>query len=180
MDCISIKNLEVFSRQDDLQDAFIRQNSARINCQNAKEKMGSTLSDFDALRDEVEELKKDLLLLDNEKSDNEKKFNDSLLGEEKERKIIEENSAKLVVLRNEETVKIAAVSDIQLVMEKLYQKQEFEQLNLDRIKSEADKSIKEKEEIIKNRSLSDEEIEFKKESIKELEKTRKTNKNQRT
>ena len=41
------------------------------------------------------------------------------MGEEKERKIIEENSAKLVVLRNEETVKIAAVSDIQLVMEKL-------------------------------------------------------------
>ena len=48
--------LQIIKNMDKLQDAFIRQNSARINCQNAKEKMGSSLSDFDALREEAADI----------------------------------------------------------------------------------------------------------------------------
>lgn len=161
----------VIKIKDDIQNAYLRQNSARIKCDNAKEKMGNTLSDFDALREEVSVIQLDLSTLNTQKENNEKLYNDSVLNEEKEKKLIDEKQKELVELRNDETGKLQAVSDIHLVMEKLYQKQEFEQSNLDRLKNEADKFVKEKEEILNSRKMSDEEIEQKKHNLEEIKKT---------
>ena len=163
--------MQIVKNKDDLQDAFIRQNSARINCQNAKDKMGSTLSDFDALRDEVDDINLDLESLNKQKENNEKLFNDSLLNEENEKKNIDENQIKLAELRNLETEKLSAAADAQLVLEKLYQKQEFEQVNLDRLQNEEERFENEKEEILNSRTLSDEDIQFKKNSLEEIKET---------
>ena len=151
--------------KDDIQNAYLRQNSARINCDNAKEKMGSTLSDFDALREEVSVLKLDLDSLEKQKKDKEDELSTFIKNEENEKKLIDEKQKELVLLRNDETSKLQVVSDIHLVMEKLYQKQEFEQSNLVRLNADADRIVKDKEELLSSRNLSDEDIEIKRANL---------------
>ncbi|MCQ2543160.1 MAG: chromosome segregation protein SMC [Lachnospiraceae bacterium] len=162
---------EIIKNKDNLQDAFIRQNSARINCQNAKEKMGSTLSDFEALREEVDIIKLDLETLEKEKTAKENLFKESIENEKNEKKLIDTKQAELVSLRSVETGKLENVQNANLVLEKLYQKQEFEQANLDRIKSEITRFENDKNEIINSRSLSDDEIERKKVNLEEIRET---------
>ncbi len=162
---------QIIKNKDDLQDAFIRQNSARINCENAKEKMGSTMSDFDALKEEAAMISLDLESLDKQKKDKEKLFDDSLQNEEKEKKSIDEKQKELASLKIEENDKTKIVNDSRLVMEKLYQKQEFEQSNLNRIKEETDRYIREKEEVVNSRNLTDKEIEVKKENLEQIKET---------
>lgn len=157
--------------KDDIQNAYLRQNSARINCDNAKEKMGSTLSDFDALREEVSVLKLDLDSLEKQKKDKEDELSTFIKNEENEKKLIDEKQKELVLLRNDETSKLQVVSDIHLVMEKLYQKQEFEQSNLVRLNADADRIVKDKEELLSSRNLSDEDIEIKRANLEEIKKT---------
>ncbi|MCR4649758.1 MAG: chromosome segregation protein SMC [Lachnospiraceae bacterium] len=162
---------QIMKNKDDLQDAFIRQNSARINCENAKEKMGSTMSDFDALREEAAMIALDLETFAKNKEEKELLFTQSVENEENEKKKIESKQAELVELKNQEAEKASKANDAHLVMEKLYQKQEFEQSNLDRIKAEAERFVKEKEEVISNRKLTDEEIEKKKEDLESIRET---------
>ena len=161
----------IIKNKDDLQNAFIRQNTARMNCENAKEKMGSTMSDFDALKEEASMIAIDLETFAKTKSEKEALFEESLKNEDKEKKTIEEKQAELVLLKKDEDEKTQAVNNTRLVMEKLYQQQEFGQSNLDRIKAEADNLAKDKEEIINSRSLTDKEIEIKKENLKSIEET---------
>jgi len=56
-------------------------------------------------------------------------------------------------------------------MEKLYQKQEFEQANLDRLISEAKRLSDEKAEIFNARTMSDDEINKKKEDLEKIKET---------
>ncbi|MBO4346332.1 MAG: chromosome segregation protein SMC [Lachnospiraceae bacterium] len=161
----------IIKNKDDLQDAFIRQNSARINCENAKEKMGSTLSDFDALREEAAMIGLDLESLDKQKADKEVLLKESVANEEKEKLTIDEKQKELVSLKNDETEKAKNVNDSNLVMEKLLQKQEFEQSNLNRLSADAKRLSDEKEEIIQSRTLTDTDIENKKKDLEEIKKT---------
>lgn len=163
--------LQIIKNKDKLQDAFIRQNSARINCQNAKEKMGSSLSDFDALREEAADIKDELVVLEKQKEEKEVLFKESLTKEENEKKQIEEHQNKLNELRNDETSKIQKVNDANLVMEKLYQKQDFEQANLDRLTKEADRLAEEKAEIVDAIKATNTEIEEKKSNLEEIKAT---------
>ena len=161
----------IIKNKDDLQNAFIRQNSARINCENAKEKIGTTLSDFESLKEEVSMIGIDLESLKKQKFEKEELFNKSIESEEKEKKVIDEKQTELVKLKEEETTKASKVNDAHLVMEKMYQKQEFEQANLDRLNAEAQRFINEKQEIIESQKLTDEEIARKKENLESIKET---------
>ncbi len=161
----------IIKNKDDLQNAFIRQNSARINCENAKEKIGTTLSDFESLKEEVSMIGIDLESLKKQKVEKEDLFNKSIESEEKEKKVIDEKQTELVKLKEEETTKASKVNDAHLVMEKMYQKQEFEQANLDRLNAEAQRFINEKQEIIESQKLTDEEIARKKENLESIKET---------
>ncbi len=163
--------LEIVKNKDDLQAAFIRQNTARINCENAKEKMGTTMSDFEALKEEAAMIALDLESLTKQKTDKEKLFEESVQNEEKEKKTVALKQEELTSLKVKETEKIKNVNDSKLVMEKLYQKQEFEQSNLDRLNNEAKRFADEKEEVLNSRNLTDKEIEIKRENLEKIKET---------
>ena len=161
----------IIKNKDDLQKAFLRQNTARMNCDNAKEKMGSTMSDYDALKEEAAMINLDLEALNKQKNEKEGLFDESLKSEEKENKTIEEKQKELASLKTEEADKSKNVNDSTLVMEKLYQKQEFEQANLNRLKGDFDKLTAEKEEVINAGKHTDEEIKIKKENLESIKET---------
>ncbi|MCR5848426.1 MAG: chromosome segregation protein SMC [Lachnospiraceae bacterium] len=162
---------EIIKNKDDLQNAYIRQNTARMNIENEKEKIGTSLSDFEALKEEAAKINLDLESYEKLKTEKQKLLDESLVKEENEKKITEEKQAELNVLKNEESEKINAVNAAQLVMEKLVQQQDFEQSNLDRLNSEADRLVKDKEEVLNSRNLSDKEIERKKQDLESIKET---------
>lgn len=163
--------LAIVKNKDDLQAAFIRQNTARINCENAKEKMGSTMSDFESLKEEAAMIGLDLDSFSKQKEEKERLLEESVQKEENEKKTVAEKQEELVSLKSRETEKIKIVNDSKLVMEKLYQKQEFEQANLNRLHSEAQRFVNEKDEVLNSRNLTDKEIEVKKENLEQIKET---------
>ena len=113
----------------------------------------------------------DLESFEKQKKEKEALFDESLKNEEKEKKTIEEKQAELVALKNDESVKSQNVNDSTLVMEKLYQKQEFEQSNLDRLKGDADRLNSEKNEVSSARSQAENDIKVKKENLLQIKDT---------
>jgi len=162
---------QIVSNKDALQNAFIRQNSARINCENAKEKMGSTMSDFDSLKEESSMILLDIESFKKTKEEKEGLFKTSVESEEKEKETIVLKQKELNELKISENEKNEKVSNALLVLEKLYQKQEFEQSNLNRLDADAQRLIKEKEEVINAKGLSDEEIKIKKQNLESIKET---------
>ena len=163
--------LEIATNREEIQKATIAQNTARINVIQAKEKKGDSAKDFESLRLEEESIREEIAANQKEKSSIQKALVDSTENEEKENSKVTTNQAELEKLRSEETDKLNVVSEKDVVCEKLMQQQGFEQVNIDRIDGEIERFDSEKKEILDNINLSAEDIEFKQNSIKEIENT---------
>ena len=157
--------------KDELQDAFIRQNTARLNVINAQEKKDGVEKGFDELKREEEQIKASLQEIQNEKERIANSLKDSDALEQKETARIGENQKKLESFRAEETLKLAKVAELEVEVEKLLQQQGFEQQNIERVDAEIDRLLQDKEEINNGISLSADDIENKKKSIAEIEQT---------
>lgn len=154
-----------------LQNAFIEQNTARLNVISAKEKKGDAQKDFSLLREEEAQLKESILNNDKEKEAIIKQLSQSEELEKSESILIDENSKKLEALRSDETTKLAAVNAKEVDVEKLLQQQSFEQTNVSRIDGEISKFADELAEVKESINLSAEEIAGKNDSIHEIELT---------
>ena len=163
--------LELAAGKDELQDAFIRQNTARMNVAQAQEKRGSVQRGFDELKEEENEIREAIRNMEAEKQ----RIADSLKASEdqesREKEKITSNQALLEEARKEETVCLNSVSEMDVEVEKLLQRQGFEQQNLDRVEGEIARHMEEKEEIVSGIGLSESDIELKKNNIVEIEKT---------
>ena len=157
--------------KDRLQSAFIRQNTARLNVMQAQEKKGSVQKGFDELKQEEAELKQSLKDIADEKDKIQKEFNESLTLEQQETEAITANQKKLEEARSEETEKLNKVAELDLEVEKLLQRQGFEQQNLDRVDSELSRHKEEKNEIVEGINSGETDIQIKKENIEEIRKT---------
>lgn len=154
-----------------LQNAFIEQNTARLNVIQAKEKKGDAQKDFSLLREEEDQLKESIQNNDKEKQAILEKLAASEELEKTESALVEENSKKLEILRSDETEKLAAVNAKEVDVEKLLQQQSFEQINVDRIDGEIQRFNDELNEVKENINISAEEIAQKAENIHEIELT---------
>ncbi len=154
-----------------LQELFIRQNTARLNVVTAEERRSEAEQGFDALKNEERELEQKGQELAAQK--------DGILAEltaseERERLIEKEITAwqkALEAHREDESSKTDLVGEWDVEYEKLLQKQEFEQTNLERIESELARHREELSEVQVNLDASLQEAAQKQHHIEEIEKT---------
>lgn len=154
-----------------LQDKFIEQNTARLNVIQAQEKKSEALAGFDELKAEEQGLEKQITQIKEEKAAVMKELSDSEQLEKNVEVQISEFQRELEEKRKEESDKTSQTAEWDLEVEKMLQRQEFHKQNLDRIDGEILRFTNELTEIKEGIEKSGNEMQSKKESIAEIEKT---------
>lgn len=154
-----------------LQELFIRQNTARMNVVAAEERKSEAEQGFGSLQEEQQEIEQKVAQI---RADKERTQNDLKESEENE-KALEQNIAayqkELEAYRIEESSKTGMVGEWDVAYEKLLQKQEFEQTNLNRIEGELVRSRAELSEVQTSLDSCLAEIQDRQQSITKIEKT---------
>ncbi|MCR4587333.1 MAG: chromosome segregation protein SMC [Lachnospiraceae bacterium] len=154
-----------------LQNKFIEQNTARISLTQAQEKQEESASGLDDLKKQELEIEKRIQEIQDNK--------DSVLMEleasenlEKETKAnIEEWQKQLEGMHEEEQAQASVVAEQDVEVEKILQKQEFEQVNVDRIDGELQVLIDEKTEIVDSLDNAEVNVAQKKADIEQIQET---------
>jgi chromosome segregation protein len=152
-----------------LQELYIKQNTARMNLMTVQEKKSEAEHDYGSLKDEQSEIEVKFAGIN---ADKEKTTKDLAASEEEEKNVnkrIADSQSKLDVLRTEEAEKNAKVNEWELKYEKMLQKQEFEQTNIDRIDSEIERLSDELDEVKINLEKCLVDIEDKENNIEKIE-----------
>ncbi|MBQ9136842.1 MAG: chromosome segregation protein SMC [Lachnospiraceae bacterium] len=155
----------------DIQRKFIEQNTARLNVETAKERMEEAEAGSRSLKNEEQEIEKQIFDIKGSKADI---LHELEMSEEMEKNIeaqIVQFQKELEERRSEETEKSAQVSEWDMKVEKMLQTQEFHQQNVDRINGEIARYEAELAEINEGLSDSARSIEEKNKNILEIEKT---------
>lgn len=157
--------------KSELQKAFLRQNSARISVQNAKEKMDDTLSGYDELKGDLQDTEKALNDLKEERQKTVDELAESEQFEKNVNEKVQEFQQKLTVLRVRETEESAHVASFDTEIEKINQQLGFHNQNIDRIDQEIMRYQGELSEILEAMKLNEEEVERKQQDIASIEAT---------
>lgn len=154
-----------------LQELFIRQNTARMNVVTAEERKNEAEQGFGTLKEEQQDIDQKVAEIH---ADKEKTLNDLKASEENE-KTLEQNIAayqkELENYRIEESSKTGMVGEWDVEYEKMLQKQEFEQTNLNRIEGELMRSGEELAEVQTSLDSCLADIQNRQQNIEEIEKT---------
>ena len=165
------KRLELEEIKSALQQEFIRQNTARLNVNSAKERQKETSRDAGSIQEETFAVEQQLQEI---KKNKEQILEELTISQEKEKQVEEEilkSQEVLEELRKKESVQLSVVSEQEVEMEKILQREGFEQTNLTRVEAELERSLKELEEIQKGITATGEEKENKQHQIEEIQKT---------
>lgn len=154
-----------------LQDKFIEQNTARLNVMQAQEKKSEALAGFDELKAEEQELEKQILEIREEKAAVTKQLSDSEQLEKNVDVQISKFQEELEEKRKEESDKTTKTAEWELEVEKMLQRQEFHQQNVERIDGELLRFTNELDEIKEGIEKNSTEMEEKRAAILEIEKT---------
>ena len=154
-----------------LQAKFIEQNTARLNVMQAQEKKNETGKGFEKLKEEQTDIETQIREIQEEKQ----RSADELKRSEEMEKNIQEQIAQMQTdleqLRVSEAEQAEACAQMTTEVEKVLQKQDFMQQNVDRVNVEIGRVTGELNEVLENMNASKDEVERKKENISELEKT---------
>lgn len=155
----------------ELQTLFIKQNTARLNVIAAEERKNEAEQGFGSLKAEQQEIERK----STEISANKEQIQNDLRASEEEEKNIEQTIAAcqetLDQHRASEADKTGLLGECDVAYEKMLQKQEFEQANLERIEHEMEQRKEELGEVLTNLAMCMTEIEIKENNIKEIEQT---------
>ena len=154
-----------------LQEAFIRQNTARLNVQAAQEKRSQTEAGYTGLKKEEGEIEEQVHQLKQEKVDTQKELTASEIFEKETEDKIEELTSLLNEKRREESAQTAALNEKELEVEKIRQQSGFYQTNEERLTGEIERYEKELEEVVQSLADGVEEAARKEDNIKELQRT---------
>lgn len=158
-------------KKAELQELFLKQNTARMNVVSAEEKKREAEQGFGTLREEQQEIeqKTSEICMDKEKTQKDLKTS------EEAEKILEKEIAvhqeELENYRTEESARAGKVSEWDVAYEKILQKQEFEQTNLNRIEGEQTRSREELAEVQISLEHCLTEIQGRQQSMEEIQKT---------
>ena len=163
--------VEIEDVKYEIQQQFIRMNTANLNLQKAQEKIDETTKGVDDLNTEqsqIEQQVKDI-------KENQKQLDDDLKNSvvlEKEATVrIEERQTKLDGLRDEESAQAITVTECEVELEKALQKHDFEQQNMDRIENELKRLETERKSAEESIASNKEGIVQKEGDIKQIEET---------
>ena len=165
------KRLELEEIKAALQQEFIRQNTARLNVNSAKERQKETSRDAGSIQEETFAVEQQLQEIIKNK---EQILEELTISQEREKQVEEEilkSQEVLEELRKKESVQLSVVSEQEVEMEKILQREGFEQTNLTRVEAELERSLTELEEIQKGITATGEEKENKQHQIEEIQKT---------
>ncbi len=154
-----------------LQDLFIKQNTARLNVVTAEERKNEAEKGFGDLKQEELEIEQKVQEINKDKAS----IQDELKTSEADEKAIEQEiqtyQKELETYRIEESDKTGLVGEWDVEYEKMLQKQEFEQTNLDRIEGEITRLSGELAEVQEGLVKCREEVELRQHNIEEITKT---------
>lgn len=154
-----------------LQEAFIRQNTARLNVLSAQEKKTQTAAGFDSLKKEEGEIETQILDI---RQNKEQIINELAASEALEKNVeaqIEAFQKELDVKRREESAQTASLNERELEVEKIRQQQGFYQANEERISGEIERYSAELKEVLEGIANGRSDIGQKEKNILEIEKT---------
>lgn len=154
-----------------LQDKFLEQNTARMNVMQAQQRKKETKEGCNALRSEEKEIESQIQEITGCKESILQELQISEEVEKKTEQQVRQFQTELEGKREEETERTARVSEWDLEVEKMLQKQEFHQLNVDRIDGEILRYTKELTEIREGMEAAKTGIAEKENNILEIEKT---------
>ncbi|MBR3683757.1 MAG: chromosome segregation protein SMC [Lachnospiraceae bacterium] len=154
-----------------IQKKFIEQNTARLNLSQAKEKKEETKRDFGDLKTEQIDIENQITEITRNKEDIIQKLADSEQFEIQVNEQIKEDQKSLEGLRSLETEQTAKVSELDVEVEKILQKEEFERQNVNRIEGELMRFTGELNEIKEGLLSTEEDVARKLHNIEEIEKT---------
>ena len=154
-----------------LQNAFIRQNTARLNIEAAQEKKDQTKAGVENLKKEEIEIETQVLQIRKEKEETKQELerSEALEGEKNEQ--IEGFTKDLEEARRQEAAQTAVLNEKELDVEKIRQQFGFYQANEDRIAGEIARYEGELEEVKKSLTDGVADAAGKEESIKRLQET---------
>lgn len=154
-----------------LQQQFIVQNTARINVEQAEEKIRQTAQGYQSLEEESRELDGQVKDIEESKQEILKELADSEHLEKELTQRIEQCTKALESARAKETEQSAALDGLNLEVANLSQTRGFKQENTERLTGEIGRLQTEREEIGQSMEAAALEMAKKQEDIEELEKT---------
>ena len=154
-----------------LQNQFTRQNTARVKVTSAREQQEEFKADYDSLSKESKELEEQAGAIIKEQEDIAKELINSQEIEKNTEESIQKFQEELEEKRKEESALSEELSKAEVETEKILQRAEFEQVNINRLNAEADRFREELEEIVTAIGNSTNELEQKEKDILEIEKT---------
>ena len=163
--------VELEDLKEQLQQEFIRQNTARMNVAAARQRKEQTEQGYDSLRREQEEIAAQIEEIRGGKETIRLELAASEQMEKDTQKALDGLKEELEGLRAEENDFSARVSKRDVEVEKIRQRQEFEQANLERIEAELSRYAQEREEVLEGLAENEKEIVRKEENIRKLQET---------
>ena len=163
--------LDVEDIKGQLQRKFIEQNTARINVMQARDRKSEAEEGFGELKTEEQDIELQIKEIQVGKDEIARELADSEALEKNTEVQITEFQKQLEEIRAEESGQAAKVSEWDVEVEKMRQSEDFQRQNMERVDGEIARYTSELEEVREGLHLSKEEVERKKESILEIEKT---------
>ncbi len=163
--------LEIEDVKGQLQRKFIEQNTARMNVMQARDKKSETEEGFGELKTEEQDIELQIKEIQTGKDEIARELEDSEALEKNVEVQIAEFQKLLEEKRAEESGQAARVSEWDVEVEKMRQGVDFQRQNLERVEGELARHTSELTEVQEGLHLGKEEVERKKASILEIEKT---------
>ena len=163
--------MELEQTKASLQEEFIHQNTARMNVAAAREKKEQTEQGYGDLQNEQREIASQIEEIQNGKEEIRRELEASELLEKDVDSRIHMAQKELEERKEEENLHSSRVSEWDLEVEKIRQKQGFEQTNLDRIRGDIQKFTAELKEIEEGMEAGRQEIAHKEADILALQET---------
>ena len=163
--------LEIEDVKGQIQRKFIEQNTARMSVMQAEEKKNETTEGFGELKTEEQDIETQIGEIKAGKEEAAKELSDSEALEKSVEAQIAAFQEQLETKRTEESEQAAKVSEWDLEVEKMRQNADFKRQNLERVDGERERYTAELDEVKEGLHLGKEEVERKKESILEIERT---------
>lgn len=163
--------LELEDIKGQIQRKFIEQNTARMNVMQAEEKKSETTEGFDELKTEEQDIETQMKEIQAGKDEAAAELEASEALEKNVEVQIAGFQTQLEMKRTEESAQASKVSEWDVEVEKMRQSADFQRQNLERVESERSRYTAELNEVKEGLHLGKEEVERKKESILEIEKT---------
>lgn len=151
-----------------VQNKFIEQNTARLNVIKAEERKEETTKGYSELRDEQSGIEERVKEIEDGRKDIENRLSESEKQEKELNEAILADQKSLDELRTEESMKLEVTASWDVEVEKALQKQEFEQLNVDRIDGELLKLRNDLREVEESLHSNEEEAKLRKEDIDKI------------